>query len=141
MYMFGISGFLLICDMLRGLELDKYQVYVVVDGENRIISVNSSAFLPDAAGWVQIDEGTGDRYHHAQGNYFPKSKFDERGIPRYAYVPDGNPKWRERTSEEMDADYVPPEPVTPLEDRVGAVEIKTGDLEEALDMILSGVTE
>ena len=31
--------------------------------------------------------------------------------------------------------------MTPLEDRVDAVEIKTGDLEEALDMILSGVTE
>lgn len=121
--------------------METYTVFVLIDSSNRIISSDSSAFLADTTGWVQIDEGTGDCYHHAQGNYFPKSKFDERGIPRYAYVPDGDPKWRERTPEEMDADYVPPEPVPPLEDRVDAVEIKTGDLEEALDMILSGVTE
>lgn len=120
---------------------DSYRVFALADERDRIIDINSDAFLTDTDGWTQIDEGTGDRYHHAQGNYFPKSKFDERGIPRYAYVPDGDPKWRERTQGEMDADYVPPEPVPPLEDRVDAVEIKTGDLEEALDMILSGVTE
>lgn len=88
--------------------MDKYQVYIVIDGKNRIVSVDSSAFISDNTGWLQIDEGTGDRYYHAQGNYFPKPKFDERGIPRYAHVPDGSPKWRERTKEEMDADYVPP---------------------------------
>jgi len=121
--------------------METYTVFVLIDSSNRIISSNSSAFLTDTTGWLQIDEGAGDRYHHAQNNYFPKPKYDERGIPRYTYVPDEDPKWRERTPEEMDADYVPTEPVTPLEDRVDAVEIKTGDLEEALDMILSGVTE
>lgn len=121
--------------------MDMYRVYAKINESGSIVDTNSSAFLADATGWVQIDEGIGDRYHHAQNNYFPKPKYDDRGIPRYAYVQDGSPKWRERTKEEMDADYVPPELVTPLEDRVGAVEIKTGDLEEALDMILSGVTE
>lgn len=121
--------------------METYTVFVLIDSSNRIISSNSSAFLTDTTGWLQIDEGAGDRYHHAQNNYYPKPKYDERGIPRYTYVPDEDPKWRERTPEEMDADYVPTEPVTPLEDRVDAVEIKTGDLEEALDMILSGVTE
>ena len=96
--------------------MDKYQVYIVIDGKNRIVSVDSSAFLSDTTGWVQIDEGTGDRYHHAQGNYFPKTLYDERFIPRYTYVPDGDPKWRERTPEEMDADYVPPEPVKTVDD-------------------------
>lgn len=87
----------------------KYGVFVLVNDLTAIMDINSSAFISsDASGWVKIDEGIGDRYHHAQNNYFPKSKFDERGIPRYAYVPDGNPKWRERTQEEMDADYVPP---------------------------------
>lgn len=91
--------------------MDQYQVYTTIDNENRIVSVDSSAFISDTTGWLQIDEGTGDRYHHAQNNYFPKPKYDERGIPRYAYVQDGSPKWRERTKEEMDADYVqPPEP-------------------------------
>lgn len=118
-----------------------YTVYVEIDERNRITNINSSGFLSLENGWIKIDEGVGDRYLHSQNNYFPSPLYDDRGIPRYAYVPDGSPKWRERTQEEMDADYVPPEPVTPLEDRVGAVEIKTGDLEEAIDMILSGVTE
>ena len=87
---------------------DVYKVYIRRDDAERIIDVNSDAFLTEYNGWVQIDEGTGDRYHHAQGNYFPGPLYDERGIPRYAYVPDGDPKWRERTPEEMDADYVPP---------------------------------
>lgn len=118
--------------------VDLYRVFALTDERNRILDINSDAFLADPFGWTQIDEGVGDRYHHAQNNYLPSPKYDERGIPRYKLV-DG--KAQERTQEEMDADYVPPEPVPPLEDRVGAVEIKTGDLEEALDMILSGVTE
>lgn len=115
-----------------------YKVFVLTDERDCILDINSDAFLADPTEWVQIDEGTGDRYHHAQGNYLPGPVTDERGIPRYKLV-DG--KAVERTQEEMDADYVLPEPVPPLEDRVDAVEIKTGDLEEALDMILSGVTE
>ena len=87
---------------------DVYKVYIRRDDAERIIDVNSDAFLTETNDWTQIDEGVGDRYHHAQNNYFPKPKYDERGIPRYAYVPDGDPKWRERTAEEMDADYVTP---------------------------------
>lgn len=96
--------------------MEQYQVYIIIDGKNRIVSVDSSAFISETTGWVQIDEGTGDRYHHAQGNYFPGPLYDERGIPRYAYVPDGDPKWRERTQEEIDADYVPPEPVKTVDE-------------------------
>lgn len=117
---------------------DSYRVFALTDERDRILDINSDAFLADPAGWTQIDEGVGDRYHHAHGNYLPKSLYDERGIPRYKLV-DGQVV--ERTQEKMEADYVPPEPAPPLEDRVDAVEIKTGDLEEALDMILSGVTE
>lgn len=47
-----------------------YKVYVKVNGENDIIAINSDAFMSSVpAGWVQIDEGEGDRYHHAQNNY------------------------------------------------------------------------
>ena len=88
-----------------------YVVFVLVDDSGRIISINSDAFLAETAGWTQIDEGVGDRYHHAQNNYLPKPLYDERGIQRYSYVPDGKPAWRERTPEEMDADYTPPEDV------------------------------
>ena len=118
-----------------------YNVYVKVDESSRIIDVSSDGFLKKFDEWTYIDSGAGDRYHHAQGNYFPKPKFDARGIPRYAYVPEGDPKWRERTQKEMDKDYIEPEPIKTLDERVGDVETKTGELEEALDMILSGVTE
>lgn len=83
-----------------------YNVLVRVDDAGHITAINSSAFLPDASGWVQIDSGYGDRYHHAQGNYLPGPLIDNRGVYRYKLV-DG--KAVERTQEEMDADYAPPE--------------------------------
>lgn len=88
------------------MEMQPYIVYVKVDESNRVTSINSSAFLADVTGWTEIDSGYGDKYHHAQGNYFDKPLYDERGICRYKLV-DGKPV--ERTQEEMDADYVPPE--------------------------------
>ena len=83
-----------------------YIVYVKTDDANRIIAVNSSAFLRNTDGWTQIDSGYTQRYHHAQGNYFDKPIYDDRGLCRYK-LKDGKPE--ERTQEEMDADYVPPE--------------------------------
>ena len=88
------------------MEMRPYIIYVKVDESNRVTSINSSAFLADVTGWTEIDSGYGDKYHHAQGNYFDKPLCDERGIYRYKLV-DG--KAVERTQEEMDADYVPPE--------------------------------
>ena len=88
------------------MEMRPYIVYVKVDESNRVTSINSSAFLADVTGWTEIDSGYGDKYHHAQGNYFDKPLYDERGICRYKLV-NGRPV--ERTQEEMDTDYVPPE--------------------------------
>ena len=88
------------------MDMQPYIVYVRTDDAGRITSINSSAFLPSPNGWTEIDSGYGDKYHHAQGNYFPQPIIDERGICRYKLV-DGKPV--ERTQEEMDADYVPPE--------------------------------
>ena len=36
-----------------------YKVYVLSDAENNITAINSSAFLKDSGGWIEIDEGTG----------------------------------------------------------------------------------
>lgn len=60
----------------------EYHVYVKVK-DGHITAVDSSAFLADAAGWVQIDSGSGDRFHHAQGNYFPESLMTDSGAYRY----------------------------------------------------------
>lgn len=84
-----------------------YDVLIKYDSFNRIIDCNSSAFVSGDE-WTKIDDGVGRKYMHAQNYYLPAPMYDNRGIPRYAYVPDGSPKWRERTKEEMDADYVPP---------------------------------
>ena len=86
--------------------MQPYGVYIQTDAQRRITAINSSAFLPDTEGWIKIDEGFGDKYHHAQGNYLDKPLTDERGVYRYK-LEDGKPV--ERTQEEMDADYTPPE--------------------------------
>lgn len=82
--------------------MNPYIVYVKIDEKNRITAVNSSAFLTDLTGWTKIDSGYGDKYHHAQGNYFEKQIIDERGIYHYKLE---NGKGVERTQEEMGADY------------------------------------
>lgn len=78
-----------------------YIVYVQTDEKNRIIAINSSAFLDNNENWIQIDEGSGDKYHHAQNHYFDKPIYTDDGVPRYKLV-GGNPI--ERTSEEIEAD-------------------------------------
>lgn len=112
--------------------MKNYKIFIKINDASNIIDINSDAFLCDTAGWVQIDEGSGDRYHHAQGNYLPGPAFDERGIPRYKLV-DGEVV--ERTQEEMDAEVA----VLPL--APATVDERLDELYAALDMILSGVTE
>lgn len=89
-----------------------YAVLVRTDEQDRIIAINSSAFVTDVDGWVQIDEGDGDRYHHAQGNYLPMPLTDDRGVYRYKLA-DGHAV--ERTQAEMDGDYTAqPETSAPM---------------------------
>ena len=92
---------------------DLYRVYVQVDAQFRITAVNSSAFAK--TGWgTEIDSGSGDKYHHAQGNYFDNPIYTEDGIPRYKLV-DG--KAQERTEDEIAADRaaIPAPPPTAQE--------------------------
>lgn len=81
-----------------------YIVYIQTDEQGRITAVNSSAFVPDDWG-TEIDQGYGDKYHHAQSNYFPQPTYTEDGIPRYSLV-DGKPI--KRTVEEIEADRLEP---------------------------------
>ena len=120
------------------MEMSPYIVYVKTDDANRITAVNSSAFLHDTDGWTEFDSGYGDKYHHAQGNYFPTPIMDMRGICRYK-LEDGKPV--ERTQEEMDADYVPHIQKPTQEERIVALEEENKQLKEALELLLSGATE
>lgn len=110
------------------MEMTPHIVYVKLDDANRITAVNSSAFLRDVTGWTEIDRGYGDRYHHAQGNYFDKPIMDERGIYRYK-LEDSKPV--ERTAEEMDADYVPPVHQPSDKERITALEAQLAAYEAA----------
>ena len=85
------------------MDQEKILVYAKTDAFNRIISVNSSEFVSPDWG-EQIDEGYGDPYLHAQGNYFPKPIYTQDGFPRYK-LENGVPV--ERTHEELDADRLP----------------------------------
>lgn len=119
--------------------LDKYKVYIKTDEKERITAINSSAFLSSLDGWIEIDSGYGDKYHHAQGNYFPLPIMDDNGVYRYKLL-DGKPV--ERTQAEMDADKQNVvAPSRTLENRVETLEYSNAELTEAVDMILSGVTE
>ena len=120
--------------------MEPYIVYVKTDSGGYINAVNSSAFLPDTTGWTEIDSGYGDKYHHAQGNYFPLPITTMGGAYRYKLV-DGKPV--ECTQEEIAQQEEALKPVfTPsLESRVEVLEIDASETREALEMILSGVTE
>lgn len=83
------------------MEVQNYIVYIQIDDQNRITAISSSAFVQDPENWVQIDEGVGDKYHHAQGNYFPKLLYNSDGILRYKLV---NGAAVERTPEEIAAE-------------------------------------
>ncbi len=118
--------------------MQPYGVYIRVDDAGRITAINSSAFLPDTDGWTHIDEGFGDKYHHAQGNYLPLPLRDERGICRYLW--DGQ-QVVERTREAMDADWVEPAPAPDLAAEVAALRESNRQMQEALELLLSGATE
>ena len=59
--------------------MDKYEVFVMADEAGTIVNINSSAFLENTDGWIKIDEGAGDKYHHAQNNYLDKPLYTLEG--------------------------------------------------------------
>ena len=65
-------------------EIITSKVYVLADDQSRIIRCEGGYTTPgDLTGWVQIDEGTGDRYNLCQTHYFPDSIYTQDGVPRY----------------------------------------------------------
>lgn len=86
------------------------RVYIKIDSENRITAVKSEIFISDTSDWVEIDNGDGVRFVHAQGNYLPMPLTDENGVYRYKFE---NGAICERSEEEMAADMPIPEPEPP----------------------------
>ena len=121
-------------------EIPKSKVYVLLDGD-RIVRCEGGYTTPaDLTGWIEIDEGTGDKYNLCQSHYFDGGLYTEDGIPRYEW--DGE-KTALRSDEELEADRSEtskPEPTT-IEARVAALE---ADAEQAaldraaLTLLLTG---
>ena len=109
------------------MQRPPYIVYVKPNDSGYITAVNSSAFLTDTTGWTEIDSGYGDKYYHAQGNYFPEPIYTDGGAYRYKLV-DGKPV--ECTAEEIEAqeEALQPVPSPTLEDRVETLETTTDDM-------------
>lgn len=111
----------------------KSKVYIKTDTEGSILRCEGGYTTPaDLTGWIEIDEGTGDRYNLCQSHYFDGGLYTMDGIPRYRW--DGS-KAILRTEEEMEADRAAlpkPEPPAPTDDtleaRVAALE---ADAEQA----------
>ena len=93
------------------------KVFAKLDEAANIININSEIFIEDTSDWIEIDEGEGDKYSHAQGNYFPKPLTDENGVYRYKYA-DGIVS--ERTAEEMAGDIPAPVPAPPTNAELAA---------------------
>lgn len=117
------------------MENERYSVYVKTDEQGRITAINSSAFLSSVDGWVLIDAGDDDKFHHAQGNYLPLPLRDESGICRYRLVKN---RIVSRSAEEMEADLPEEAPTEPVDTDTGA---RIAALEQQIEMLLEGVTE
>lgn len=112
-----------------------YIVYVKTNSDGYITAVNSSAFLADTTGWMEIDSGHGDKYHHAQGNYFSKRIFTDGGAYRYRFA---NGVAEECSAEEIAEQVQDAENsrgVT-LEERVKILESGTCEIKNLLSMLL-----
>ncbi len=53
-------------------EIEPIKVYCKKDENGNIAEVNSELFLSNLDGWEFLDEGFGDRFAHAQSQYFLK---------------------------------------------------------------------
>lgn len=92
------------------MENTKIKVYVKIDENNVIKEIQSSIFLNDTEGWIEIDEGIGDKFAHAQGHYLPKPIIDENGKYNFKY----ENRVVELSEEEKEALFPTPKP-TPSE--------------------------
>lgn len=123
------------------MEETQSKVYIQTDDSGRILRCEGGYTTPaDLTGWLEIDEGTGDRYNLCQSHYFDGGLYTMGSIPRYHW--DGT-QAVERTEEELEADRTAlpePEPTT-IEARVAALEadaVQAALDRAALTLLLTG---
>lgn len=67
------------------MDITKIKVCIQTDASKTVTDINSSIFLQNTTDWIEIDEGTGDKYAHAQSQYLTKGLMDEKGRFNYKY--------------------------------------------------------
>ena len=67
-------------------EEQPIKVYIKVNSNNQITEINSEIFIKDFTGWTEIDSGFGDKYAHAQSQYFDRPLVSEEDKFNYKYV-------------------------------------------------------
>ena len=120
----------------------KSKVYIQTDANGRILRCEGGYTTPaDLTGWLEIDEGDGDRYNLCQSHYFDGGLHTMDGIPRYRW--DGE-KATLRSAEELEADRAAlpkPETSKTIEDRIVALEADAEQAAQdraALALLLTG---
>lgn len=123
-------------------EMPKSKVYIKTDNDGCILHCDGGYTTPsDLTGWIEIDEGTGDKYNLCQSHYFDGGLYTEDGIPRYRWEGE---KAVLRTDEELEADRaaIPePKPSKTVEARLTTLEAEAEQAKadrEALNILLGG---
>ena len=61
------------------------KVYVRLNDKGEVVAVGSDVFVEDLNGWIYIDEGYGDKYAHAQSQYFERPLKNRDGTANYRF--------------------------------------------------------
>jgi hypothetical protein len=85
-------------------ELTIFKVFALIDDNNNITDI-TGGILTDTAptGYIQIDEGNGDKYAHCQGNYFDGA-YKEDYLDGVVYLYKYEGEVVEKTADEIEAD-------------------------------------
>ena len=54
---------------MEKLNRTPIKVYIKINENNEVTDINSSIFIKDTSGWIEVDSGFGDKYAHAQSTY------------------------------------------------------------------------
>lgn len=114
------------------MEDNKIKVLVKLDEHKGIIEINSSVHEREENFDVVLDAGFGEKYAHAQNNYFEGSIYDEQFRPKYKYV-DG--VGAEEFTEEEKTEFYPivePEPVKSYKELYEEQLARNDDFEAAI---------
>ena len=115
----------------------KSKVYILPDTQGRILRLDGGYTTPtDLTGWIEIDEGQGDKYNLCQSNYLPSPLYTDDGIPCWKWT---GTECVLRSADEIEADrkLIPPAPPS-IEKRVDTLESTSDDIILMMAEIIGG---